>query len=180
MHKLWWKSPARWFPARNDSVVHIDCETFLHRVAVTGCSHTQVPYTGASMNPARSFGPAAVTWSWENHWVCARYCHLTQNVEVVTRLSGGVLTLCDFCASSCVSSPCFDANSNFPLCVLMWEDVRVASPWQAFDILAASFLLSLGRRNDERWRNFLLRFFFFLTFACVLLCDLVIPKERWD
>lgn len=28
-----------------------------------------VPLTGGSMNPARSFGPALVSWEWTNHWI---------------------------------------------------------------------------------------------------------------
>lgn len=27
------------------------------------------PFEGASMNPARAFGPALVSWSWRNHWI---------------------------------------------------------------------------------------------------------------
>lgn len=26
-------------------------------------------FSGASMNPAVTFGPAVVSWSWDNHWV---------------------------------------------------------------------------------------------------------------
>ncbi|CAL1538599.1 unnamed protein product, partial [Lymnaea stagnalis] len=38
-------------------------------LAVVVCHLFAIPYTGASLNPARSFGPALIMDVWENHWV---------------------------------------------------------------------------------------------------------------
>jgi len=38
-------------------------------ISILVCHVCLIPYTGCSVNPARSFGPAVVTNSWEDHWV---------------------------------------------------------------------------------------------------------------
>ncbi|CAG9824808.1 unnamed protein product [Phaedon cochleariae] len=38
-------------------------------LAVTAAHLTGIQYTGSSINPARTFGPAVIGNSWEHHWV---------------------------------------------------------------------------------------------------------------
>eukprot|EP00112_Aurelia_sp_Birch-Aquarium-sp1_P007040 Seg1769.8 transcript_id=Seg1769.8/GoldUCD/mRNA.D3Y31 product=Aquaporin-1 protein_id=Seg1769.8/GoldUCD/D3Y31 len=38
-------------------------------ISILVCHVCLIPYTGCSVNPARSFGPALVTNSWKDHWV---------------------------------------------------------------------------------------------------------------
>ncbi|BFZ19681.1 hypothetical protein BsWGS_22720 [Bradybaena similaris] len=38
-------------------------------LAVVTCHLFAVPFTGAGMNPARSFGPALIAGAWKDHWV---------------------------------------------------------------------------------------------------------------
>ncbi|KAK9739673.1 Major intrinsic protein [Popillia japonica] len=47
----------------------IDSVSIRFGLIVAGINFAAASYTGASMNPARSFGPAVWNNDWENHWI---------------------------------------------------------------------------------------------------------------
>ena len=48
---------------------NVDSNPIKFGLAVTGICFGFVPYSGCSMNPARSFGPALLNNEWSRHWI---------------------------------------------------------------------------------------------------------------
>eukprot|EP00117_Sycon_ciliatum_P018037 scpid51182/ scgid3743/ Aquaporin-4; Mercurial-insensitive water channel; WCH4 len=49
---------------------HLCCSMITVCFLLSGaCSIIQIPYTGVSINPARSLGPALISGQWQHHWI---------------------------------------------------------------------------------------------------------------
>lgn len=64
---------------RRVTLLYLQTKSFV--LIGTICPVFQARFSGASMNPARSLGPAIVTGFWENHWVRERHVRLKSHAN---------------------------------------------------------------------------------------------------